>query len=479
MASSWLSAMSILSTSRRRRNKLKKISPFRLSSLLRLEKDPNKALRLFLTPISANPNPKPFRYSLLCYDLIISKLGKARMFPEMEKILHQLKNDARVIPPEVILCNVITYYGRARLPDKALKVFDDIPAFRCQKTIKSVNTLLNALLNCRAFDEMRRLVAAIDSHAPPDVCTYNILINACCIGNDLWRARKVFDEMPERGVQPNVVTFGTFIHGLCANSNVKEALRLKTRMAIEFGIAPNSHIYTALAKALCKVGELHKAIELKDEMLAKNAGSDPAVYSTLIAAFFKVGRNREAGELLDEMKRNGIKPDTVTYNAMINGFCRAKDIASAFRELIEMEKGECKPDVISYNLIMSALCREGKATKARELLKDMARRKCAPDIVSYRVVFDGLCDKKRFEDAASLLDEMILLGYVCPCSSTAKFIDRLVGPGEDRDVWAFLVRLVKRNSVDRCVWRLVSSLACNDDKNMDAGKLFNALIRHR
>ncbi|KAI3457623.1 hypothetical protein Pfo_014286 [Paulownia fortunei] len=458
--------------------KLKKVSPFRLSSLLRLEKDPNRALQLFLNPNPDDPNPnaKPFRYSLLSYDLIISKLGRAKMLSEMENIVGKLKNDARIIPEEIIFCNIITFYGRARLPAKALQIFDEIPSCRCQRTIKSVNTLLNCLLMCREFDKMREVSLGIEKYASPDACTYNILINACCMGSDLEIAWVLFDEMQRRGVEPNVVTFGTLINRLCANSELDMAFSLKRSMERDFKIWPNAHIYVALIKGLCKVDHLNKAIKLKDEMLRKKVELDPAVYSTLISAFFKVGRKGEVSGLLEEMRRNECKPNTVTYNAMIYGFCQEKEFDSAFGALSEMEKEGCKPDVISYNMIIGALCKERKVSEANDLLEDMPRRKCPPDVVTYRTLFNGFCDVKQFKDAASILDEMIFMGYAPHSSSVSKYINELV-QGKHAELWTCLFSLVKRNSIDRYIWRLVTSLVCKDNHS-DADELFNRLINN-
>ncbi|KAG8386431.1 hypothetical protein BUALT_Bualt03G0148000 [Buddleja alternifolia] len=456
--------------------KLKKISPFRLSSLLRLQKDPTQALHLFLNPNPDDPypKPKPFRYSLLSYDLIISKLGRAKMFFEMDKIVEQLKNDARILPEEIIFCNIITYYGRARLPHKALQVFDEIPSCRCQRTIKSVNSLLNSLVMCREFDQMREVFLGIEKYARPDACTYNILINACCLRADLGTALEVFDEMGRRGVEPNVVTFGTLINGLCANSELDKAFVLKRRMERDFKIRPNAHIYVALIKGLCKVNDVNKAVKLKDEMLRKKVELDPAVYSTLISAFFKVGRKGEVSGLLKEMRSNGCKPNTVTYNAMIHGFCQEKEFDSAFGALNEMEKEGCKPDVINFNVIIGALCRDKKVREANELLEDMPRRKCTPDIVTYRTLFDGLCDVKQFKEAASILDEMIFMGFVTHSSDASKYVHELV-KGGNMELWTFVFSLVKRNSIDRYIWRLLTSLVCTDHHS-DAHELFNSLV---
>ncbi|KAL3646221.1 hypothetical protein CASFOL_011401 [Castilleja foliolosa] len=459
--------------------KLKKISPFRLSSLLRLEKDPKLALQRFLKPDPDDPNPdaKPFRYSLLSYDLIISKLGRARMIPEMEKIVEKLKNDTRITPEEVIFCNIITFYGRARLPCKALHMFDEIPSFRCQRTIKSVNTLLNSLLMCREFDKLSEIFSVIGNYASPDACTYNILINAYCVRYDLESAWKVFDEMRKRWIEPNVVTFGTLINGLCAGSELDKAFSLKRKMEMDFKIKSNVHIYVALIKGLCKINHLDKAIDLKNEMVRDEVKLDPSVYSTLISAFFKVGRRNEVSGLLEEMRRHGCKPNTVTYNAMIHGFCQENDFDSGFKALDDMEKNGCIPDVISYNVIISGLCRERKVSEANDLFEDMPRRKCRPDVVTYRTMFEGFCNVKRFEEAANVLDEMIFLGYATRSSSLTKYINKIVR-GTKKELWTCLFCLAKRNSIDRYVWCLVTCLVCEDGRS-DARELIDKLIKER
>ncbi|XP_057766415.1 putative pentatricopeptide repeat-containing protein At1g53330 [Salvia miltiorrhiza] len=450
------------------------VSPFRLSSLLRREKDPKLALHLFLNPNRHHPNAKPFRHSLLSYDLIISKLGRAKMFSEMENIMEKLKHDTRINPQEIIFCNIMTFYSRARLPNKALQLFDEIPSYRCPRTVKAVNTLLNSLLICSEFDKMVEVFAGIENYANPDACTYNILINACCVRLSTESAWNVFDEMLSRGIAPNVVTFGTLINGLCANWELDAAFSLKTRMERDFKIRPDAHIYIALIKGLCCVFRLDEAIKLKGEMLTKKVRLVPAVYTTLISASFKANRKGEVSGLLEEMRRNGCKPDTVTYNAMIHGYCKEKEFVLAFGALSEMEKNGCKPDVISFNVIIGGLCRERKVSEAYDLLEDMPRRGCAPDVVTYRTLFDGFCDVKKFKEAASILDEMNFVGYAHHTCSASKYVDALL-LAKNKELLAYMFMLVKRNSLDRYMWRLVICLLCKDG-SLDAHELFDGLI---
>ncbi|EPS70411.1 hypothetical protein M569_04352, partial [Genlisea aurea] len=407
----------------------KKISPFRLSSLIRLQKDPLLAFELFIDP---NPNEtsrrsKPFRHSLLSYDRIITKLGRAKLFPQLETVVRKLKDDRRVAPEEILFCNVIKHYGRGGLPEEAVRTFEEIPAFRCRRTIRSVNTLLNSLLVCGEFGVAKEeAIAWVERYATPDSCTYNILMNACFLRSDFVGAFKVFDEMRDRGLNPSVVTFGILINGLCRNSQLKTALRLKTRMeSAEFNITPNAPIYVALIKGLCKANDFDRAVELKDEMVSKKLASDPAVYSTLISAAFKLNRRNEVPGLLEEMKHNGCKPDTVTYNAIIHGHCESNEFDSAFRALSRMEQGggECKPDVITYNVILAGLCRQGRLEDAKDLLNDMPRLGCRPDVVSYATMFEGLCDAKEFREAAEVLEEMVFKGYIPFSSRLCRNVD--------------------------------------------------------
>ncbi|KAL3508782.1 hypothetical protein ACH5RR_028183 [Cinchona calisaya] len=457
--------------------KLKKVSPFRLSSLLRLQKDPKLAFKLFLQP---NPNdPKPFRHSHLSYDLIISKLGRAKMFDELEQIIEKLRHDTRIIPKEIIFCNIITFYGRGRLPGKALQVFDEIPSFRCQRTIKSFNSLLNSLLICREFEKMRELFLSIEKLACPDVCTYSIAINAACVRGCLVDARDVFDVMLKRGITPSVVAFGTLINGLCANSELEEAFRLKKMMERDFKLRPNAFVYVALIKGLCKGNEVDSAIKLKEEMLRKKVELDSAVYATLISALFKVGRSEDVFKLLDEMKKNSCQMDIITYNAMIHGYCMQKDFDSAFGILTEMEGKGCKPDVISYNVIIRGLCMEGKLREASELFEDMPRRKCFPDVVTYRILFDGLCDGIQLKEATLILDEMVFKGYLPRSSSISKLVDRVIQGGDTDSLWMVLNSLAKGKFSDVTTWRMMISVVFKEDRLSNTCELLDSLITRK
>ncbi|KAJ6333069.1 hypothetical protein OIU77_009016 [Salix suchowensis] len=332
-------------------NPARPVTTFRLGSLLRLQKDPKLALQLFKNP---NPEPplKPFRYSLLSYDLIITKLGRAKMFNEMQEILSQLKEETLFTPKEALFCDIINFYGRAHLPEIALKLFDEMPSFRVQRTVKSYNSLLNVFLMCKDFDKMRELFVGIEKLGKADACTYNLLIRGFCASGRLDDAFKVIGEMTNRGVSPNVITFGNLIYGFCLHSRLKEAFKLKTDMVKIYRVYPNAYIYASLIKGVCKNGDLSLAYRLKEEMIRNKIELDSAIYSTLISGLFKVGRKeealgvwqdmkfKEAAFILDEMIFKGFVPCSASICKFVNRLCEGKNadlLRSAFNTL---EKGK-------------------------------------------------------------------------------------------------------------------------------------------
>lgn len=401
--------------------KMAKVSPFRLTSLLRLERNPTLALQLFRNPNPESTTPpslKPFRYSARSYDIIICRLAKARMFTEMEQILDQMVNQTtRFTPKEALFCRIITSYGRARMPDVALRTFHRIPSFHCHRTIRSFNTLLDVLLRLGEISKLQTLCHDLDTcQFSPDACTYNILIRARAASGSIYGACEMFDQMRKDGISPTATTFGTLITAFISASLQEEAFRVKEVMVRRYNIKPNVYIYASLLKTLCMDNELDHAIRLKDEMASDSEiGLDAAIYTTLIRALFRAGRKGEVVSILEEMKKKGVKPETATYNAIIAGFCEEEDFNASFEALREMKRRGCEPDVVSYNTIVVGMCRAGRWRDARDLFDDMPRQGCRPDVVTYRALLDGICAAGESRDVELLVEEMAFNGY-CPAA---------------------------------------------------------------
>nr|CAB3463541.1 unnamed protein product [Digitaria exilis] len=400
----------------------KKFSSYHLAAALRREPDPAAALRLFLNPTtSASASPAPFRYSLRCYDLIISKLAAARLFPAMESILSRLAADSssgtRLRPREQLLCRVVSAYGSARLPAAARRAFAH-PAFPGPRTARALNALLHALLACRA--PLRDLLAVCgEARIAPDACTYNILMRAEAASGSLEHTRNLFDEMLQRGIAPTVVTFGTVVSALCDAGQLEDAFEVKDMMVRRYDVSPNAYVYASLMKGLCEKGDVDAAVMLKEEMVGNaELVLDSAVYATLVRALFR-----------DE-----------------------RDPSAAFAVLDDMQKSACKADAVTYNTLVAGLCKLGQWRDASELVEDMPRRGCPPDVVTFRMLFDGMCAAGEFLEADQVLNEMVFKGFAPSKDGVRKFVKGIERGGNAALLESVLCRLAKVNALESSEW---------------------------
>ncbi|KAG2615764.1 putative pentatricopeptide repeat-containing protein At1g53330 [Panicum virgatum] len=455
----------------------KKFSSYHLAAALRRELDPAAALRLFLNPPTSAtaPSSAPFRYSLRCYDLIISKLAAARLFPAMESVLSRLASSSAPRPREQLLCRVISAYGRARLPAAARRAFAH-PAFPEPRTVRALNTLLHALLACRT--PLHDLLAVCrDARIPPDACTYNILMRAAAASVSLEHARLLFDEMLHRGIAPTVVTFSTFVAALCDAGQLEDAFELKGVMVRQYKLSPNAYVYASLMKGLCEQGDVDAAVRLKEEMAGSaEAVLDSGVYATLVRALFRVGRKGEVTGLLEEMKGRGIVADRVVYNAMIAGFCEdERDPSAAFAVLDDMKKSGNKADAVTYNTLVAGLCKLGRWPDAAELVEDMPRQGCSPDVVTYRMLFDGMCAAGEFLEADQVFNEMVFKGFAPSKDGVRKFVQGVERGGDVALLELVLCRLAKVNALESSGWEKAVSGVLNGPSKLRLEKQLDSL----
>ncbi|KAE8702299.1 Detected protein of confused Function [Hibiscus syriacus] len=306
-----------------------------------------------------------------------------------------------------------------------------------------MNSLLHVHLLSRKFDEMKEVFSRMEKYARPDTCTYNILINACCLNGHLDDAWNLFDEMQRRGLKPDSVTFGTS-NALCMELKINEAFKLKEDMGMIYNVHATTFVYEVMIGGLCRI----------------------VIYNNLLSGLFKAGRQDEAFGVFEEMDSNGIQPDTTTYNVMINQFCEVKYFESAYRVLKEMPDKGCKPNVITFNMLIDMLCKDGKWSEANDdLFEGIPRQGCKPDVVSYRTLFDGLCGGLQLEKASFIFDEMIFKGYVPHSVSIHKFVSGLCQGEDIKLLLRVLNSLAKGNAIDEDTWLMVVSRVYQEDNH--------------
>ncbi|CAO2835386.1 unnamed protein product [Amaranthus hypochondriacus] len=346
-------------------------SPTRIQKLISSQSDPLLAKEIF-DLASHQPN---FQHSYSTYHTLILKLGIARQFSLMEKLLLRLKKLQLSTNP-VLFSRLICIYGDAQMPEKALKTFYSIIDYNCKPTSKHLNDVLSVLVAQRgfirpAFDLFRTVH---NLGVTPNVKSYNILMRAFCSNDQISVAYKLFNEMFKREILPNVES------------------------------------YRILMQALCRKSQVTKAMDLLDDMLNKGFVPDTLSYTSLLNSLCRKKKLREAYKLLCRMKVKGCNPNLTHYNTVMLGLCREGQAQNAIKVLDDMYSNGCLPNLVSYRTLVGGLIDQGMYDEARKYIEEMVSKGCSPHFSIIHSLIKGLCNVGRVEDASSVLGEVLKYG---------------------------------------------------------------------
>lgn len=427
----------------------KNLSHKSLISLISRQHDLDLAVQIFEHAGKFEPK---FSHNYFTYYFIIKKLCRARAFQHVETLLVELKNSG-IECFESIFITVIQNYGIASKPRQALKTFLQMNEFYgVQRSVKSFNSLLNALVQNKEYDLVYGLFKNCLNKFDivPNVPTCNILLKALCKKNDLNSAIRILDKMPGMGLTANVVSYTTILGGFVARSDVVGAKRVFDEIH-DRGWSPDVTTYTILIDGFCKQGLLIDAIKLMDDMEEKKVDPNEITYAVIIESFCKEKKSGEAVNLLNDMldKRyvpsstlcsklidvlceegkvveacelwkklivKNVSPDNAILSTLIYWLCKERLIWEA-RKLFDEFKRGFPPSELTYNVLIAGMCEKGELCEAGRLWDDMVEKRCAPNAFTYGTLIAGFCKVGNAREGIRVLEEMLNKGY-SPNNST-------------------------------------------------------------
>ncbi|KAM7277214.1 hypothetical protein ACFE04_019080 [Oxalis oulophora] len=472
--------------------------PRRLVSMITCQQNLDLALQIFLYAGKYHPN---FSNNYETYHAIIHRLTRARAFDTVESLLAQLR-DSKLKCGENIFIDVIRQYGMASLPESSIKTFLRIKKYGVNTSVRSLNTLLNALVQNKRYDLAHAVFKSCKHKFDivPNVFTCNILIKALCKKNDVEGALKVLDEMPGMGLVPNLVTYTTILGGYAWRRDMESAKRVFS-MILDKGWMPDATTYTVLMDGYCKVGKLEEAIKVMDDMEDNLVEANEVTYGVMIEAFCRVKKSGEARDLLDDMLkkkyvpsssicckvidvlceddkvedacelwkrllRNNVMPDNAISSTLIHWLCKDGKIWEAKKLFGEFEKGSI-PSLLTYNTLIAGMCEKGELGEAGQLWDDMVEKGLAPNAFTYNMLITGFCKTGNPKEGIKILEEMVEKKCIPSKSTYSILIEGLYDSGEESKVHEVLSLAMSSGGIDGDSWDYLLTRVVN---HLDDGK---------
>ncbi|KAK4341769.1 hypothetical protein RND71_037585 [Anisodus tanguticus] len=421
------------------------LTPKQLSQIIQSQKNPLKALQIFDEAKCKYPT---YRHNGPVYGTMINILGRSGRTNEMKRIINQMKEDSCECHDSIFV-NVIRSYAQAGLTNEAIFLFKSLPEFNCIEWTRSLNTLLEILVEESKLESVYQLF--LENSCGWEVKSrahfLNLLMNVLCRMKRSDLALRIFQEMSYQNCYPNKESYRILMRGLCEEKRLNEATHLLYSMfwrISQKGSGEDVVVYRTLLEALCDNEEGQEAIQILDKVLRKGLkapkrcyklidlihwqnGADTEdmkvlinealikgivpssdSYRAMAVDFYAESKIDEGNKVLKEMHDRGFKPSVGIYEAKVAALFRDGQVDEAIMVIdCEMVQKNCVPNIRLYNAVIKGICHERKSTTAIMYLERMSRQVgCVPNYETYETLVDGLCKDGKYVDGKKVMDQM-------------------------------------------------------------------------
>ncbi|GMH08571.1 hypothetical protein Nepgr_010411 [Nepenthes gracilis] len=230
-----------------------------------------------------------------------------------------------------------------------------------------------------------------------DIFVASSMVDMYAKCGDIWSARELFDEMPNR----NVVTWSGMIYGYAQLGENEEALKLFKRtlgehldvndftlssvvqvcgnltllelgkqihaLCLKMSHDSSSFVGSSLISLYSKCGVIEGAYRVFEDVSIKNLG----MWNAMLIACAQHSHTARVLDLFNQMKSVGMKPNFITFLCVIYGCSHAGLVEEGQYYFDLMKTHGIEPGPQHYASLVDLLGRSGKLQKALKVVKEM------------------------------------------------------------------------------------------------------------
>ncbi|KAH7859378.1 hypothetical protein Vadar_000311 [Vaccinium darrowii] len=320
------------------------------------------------------------------------------LFTEAENIYLNLKSCGTALDL-ITFSVVVRMYIKAGNLKGACSVLETIDK---QKNIVPdiylIRDMLRVYQKCGMLDNLRDLYyKLLKSEITWDQEMYNCVINCCARALPIDELSRVFDEMIDRGFDPNTITFNVVLD-VYGKSKLFKKARKVLWMAKKRGLV-DVISYNTLIAAYGKSKYLGNMSATAKHMQFDGFSVSLEAYNSMLDAYGKEGEMEKFRSVLRSLRESGCASNRYTYNIMINIYGEKGWIEEVAGVLMELKESGIGPDLCSYNTLIKAYGIAGMVEEAVGLVKEMRENGIEPDTRTYNTVITALQRNDMFFEA--------------------------------------------------------------------------------
>ncbi|CAI9087129.1 OLC1v1021122C1 [Oldenlandia corymbosa var. corymbosa] len=306
---------------------------------------------------------------------------------------------------------VLNNMSNSEVASLVLKYFQDKVKFS-DKGLILYNVTMKVFRKCKDFVKAEKLFdEMIERGVKPDNVTFSTIISCARVSSIPEKAVEWFEKMPAFGLSPDEVTYAVMIDSYGRVGNVEMALSLYDRARTEKWRV-DAGTFSTLVRIYGAAGNYDGCLNVYEEMKALGVKPNLTIYNSLLDAMGRAKRPWQAKNIYKDMTGNGFEPSWGTYAALLRAYTRARYGEDAFNVYREMKQKGLELTVVLYNSLLSMSADVGFIDEAVEIFNDMkASETCKPDSWTYSSMITIFSCSGKVSEAESALNEMIEAGF--------------------------------------------------------------------
>ena len=299
-----------------------------------------------------------------------------------------------------------------------------------------------------------------------DLIIYNILIFSLFETGNSSLVHKILDELQEKELLPNEVTYNFLVYGFSQCKNVSSTVHWLSTM-ISKKIRPSNRSLRTVISSLCNVGELEKALQLSQEMELRGWVHGSSIQNAIVEGLLSHGKLQEAEDLLDRMVQKCLIPDNINYDNLIKCFCWHGRLNKSVDLLNIMLKKGNVPNSTSYDSVIQGFCTQNRLDEAMDFYTEMLCRNLKQSINTWGMLIHAFCQNGQTVEAEKFLISMLQVGE----SPTRKMYSTVINRYRSEDNLkkaSELMQVMQQRGYEpdfETHWSIISYLSNFGDKN--------------
>ncbi|KAK9286350.1 hypothetical protein L1049_014744 [Liquidambar formosana] len=336
---------------------------------------------------------------------ILRYLGKLNRWRDLSQLFEWMQKHGKI--SVYSYSSYIKFIGKSLNPVKALEIYNGIEDESTKYNVSICNSVLSCLVRNGKFESSIKLFHQMKQDGlRPDVVTYSTLIAGCIkVKHGYSKALELVQELQQNGLHMDSVIYGTLLAVCASNNQCKEAERFFNQMKDE-GHSPNVFHYSSLLNAYSIGGNYKKAEELVQDMKAAGLVPNKVILTTLLKVYVRGGLFEKSRELLTDLEALGYAEDEMPYCLLMDSLAKTGRLDEAKSVFNEMKEKHVKSDGYSHSIMISAFCRGGLLEEAKQLARDFEATYDKYDLVMLNTMLCAYCRAGEMQSVMQMMKKM-------------------------------------------------------------------------